>query len=169
MTDTPSREGRTFPVETRFQKLARRPGGLPRAQAIEAAEAKIEESKPEFETWLDRELQDLVDLTATVRDGSAKAHWVEELSSHCRQLRDIGTTMGYTLLTFIANNLCDILENPNRGLEGNLEMITCHIDALLLARKAQYRNLRPEQLPELSGGLRRVAQFVRTSVDGTAK
>jgi hypothetical protein len=54
MAESSSREGRTFPVETRFQKLARRPGGLPRAQAIEAAQAKIEESKPEFETWLGR-------------------------------------------------------------------------------------------------------------------
>jgi len=169
MTETPSREGRTFPVETSFQKLARRPGGLPRSQAIEAAQAKIDETKPEFETWLDRELQDLVDLMSAVRDGSAKPHWVEELSSHCRQLRDIGTTMGYTLLTFIANNLCDILENPSRGLEGNLEMITCHIDALLLARQAQYRDLRPDQLPELTGGLRRVAEYVRTNFDGTAR
>jgi hypothetical protein len=169
MTESSSREGRTFPVETRFQRLARRPGGLPRAQAIKAAEAKIEESKPDFETWLDRELQDLVDLMASVRDGSAKPHWVEELCSRCRQLRDIGTTMGYTLVTFIANNLADILENPNAGPEANLEMITCHIDALLLARQAQYRDLRPEQLPELIGGLRRVAEFVRTSVDAAGR
>jgi hypothetical protein len=169
MAEPPSSDARIFSVETSFQKLARRPGGLARARALENAQATIDETKPGFETWLDRELRELEILVGKVKSGIAEPHWVEELCSHCRQLRDIGTTMGYTLLTFIANNLCEILENPNTGLEGNMEMITCHIDALLLARQAQYRDLRPDQLPELTGGLQRVAEFVRTSPHEASK
>lgn len=40
---------RMFPVETQFQKLARREGGVPRDKAIEQANANIEEIKPGFE------------------------------------------------------------------------------------------------------------------------
>jgi hypothetical protein len=35
-------------------------------------------------------------------------------------------------------------------------MVDCHIDALLLARTKPYRNLRPDQVPEMSNGLLRV-------------
>ena len=43
MAESGDREARVFSVETRFQKMARRPGGVPRDQAIEKAAAKIEE------------------------------------------------------------------------------------------------------------------------------
>jgi hypothetical protein len=169
MSESSNREARIFSVETRFQRMARRPGGISRAQAIENAQAKIEANKPEFEAWLDSELQQLVDLRAKVGSGTAEPQWVEAVCSHCRQLGDIGTTVGYTLLTFIASNLCEILERAGPGVDANLEMLDCHIDALLLARQARYRNMRPEQLPELSGGLRRVAEFVSTAPDDDAK
>jgi hypothetical protein len=160
------REARTFFVETRFQRLARRPGGLSRAQALENAQVRIEETKPDFESWLDGELRELTDLVATgVQAGAADPAWAEGIVSHCGQLRDIGTTMGYTLLSFIAGNLCDILENPNTDAQSHIETIMCHLDALLLARQAQYRGLRPEQLPELTGGLRRVTEFIRLAPD----
>jgi hypothetical protein len=160
------REARTFFVETRFQRLARRPGGLSRTQALENAQAKIEETKPEFEAWLDGELRELTDLVAKgVQTGAADPAWAAGIVSHCGQLRDIGTTMGYTLLSFIAGNLCEILESTNTDAKSNIESIMCHLDALLLARQAQYRDMRPEQLPELTGGLRRVAEFIRLSPD----
>ena len=160
------REARTFFVETRFQRLARRPGGLSRAKALENAQAQIEETKPDFESWLDGELRQLTDLVATgVQAGAADPAWAEGIVSHCGQLRDIGTTMGYTLLSFIAGNLCEILEDANTDAKSNIETIICHLDALLLARQPQYRDMRPEQLPELTGGLRRVAEFIRLAPD----
>ena len=169
MAENPNREARIFSVETRFQRMARRPGGISRSQALENAQQKIEANKPEFEAFLDSELRALVDLMAKVRAGTAEPQWAEAVCSHCRQLRDIGTTVGYTLLTFIASNLCEILESAGPGAEGNLKMIDCHVDALLLARQARYRNMRPDQLPELSGGLRKVAEFVSTAPDDNAK
>jgi hypothetical protein len=163
------REARTFFVETRFQRLARRPGGLSRAQALENAQTRIEESKPDFESWLDGELRALTDLVAAgVQAGAADPAWAEGIVAHCSQLRDIGTTMGYRLLSFIAGNLCEILDDPNTDAKGNIDSIMCHLDALLLARQAQYRDLRPEQLPELTGGLRRVAEFIRLTPDDVA-
>jgi hypothetical protein len=34
--------------------------------------------------------------------------------------------------------------------------MACHIDALFLARLPKYKNMRPEDMPELSEGLRQV-------------
>jgi hypothetical protein len=169
MSESSNREARIFSVETRFQRMARRPGGISRAQALENAQQKIEANKPEFEAWLDSELRALVDVMDKVRAGAAPPQWVEVVGTHGRQLHEIGTTVGYTLLSFIANNLCQILENAAAGAESHLELITCHVDALLLARQARYRNMSPDQLPELSGGLRRVAEFVSTAPDDDPK
>lgn len=154
---------RIFPVETRFQSLAKQPGGLPREAAIEAATAKIEEMKSSFEGWVDGELQNVVEALALAQAGKPTTEWLEAAERHSRHVRDVGTTMGSELLTFIADSLCHMLEAIEAGAECNLDSITCHVDALMLARKPNYRGLRPDQVPELTNGLRRVADRFGTT------
>jgi hypothetical protein len=151
---------RIFSVETRFQQLARRSGGISREAAIEKAAAKVEEIKPGFEDWLDKEINSLTALVKQVEEGKAPPDWLETANLHSRQLRDVGTTMDFELLTFIANSLCEILDAFAAGSECKIDSITCHIDALLLARQQPYRNLKPQQVPQLTNGLRRVADQV---------
>jgi hypothetical protein len=156
-------EGRTFEVETRFQKMARRPGGIPREQAIERAQSKIEEVKPSFTEWLDGGINELIGLAGNAAQGAySDASWTEGAALLSRRIRDVGTTMGFELVTFIANNLCEIFEAIGNGAEYRSELVNCHIEALLLAKQERYRALRPEQLPELSSGLRRVLECVTT-------
>lgn len=163
MSGSDDREARIFPVETRFQRLARRAGGIPRDQAIENAWAKVEEIKPGFDDWLNKELQSLADVIGAAQAGDAPADWIERANAHSRQLRDVGTTMGFELLTFIANSLCEVLDAVAAGAECNMETIACHLDALFLARQRPYRSLKPEQVPELTSGLRRIVDQVSTS------
>lgn len=157
MTSSSDRPARTFVVDTRFQQMARRPGGIPRAQALESAQTEIEHSKPQFDQWLDRELDALTALVREAQAGAPPPQWITRMSQHSRQLRDVGTTLGFPLLTFIAGNLCDLLETLRPDGESNLETIACHVDSLLLARRREYQHLRPDQVPELSRGLRLVA------------
>jgi len=157
------RETRIFPVETRFQRLARRTGGVPREQAIENAWAKVEEIKPGFDDWLDKELQKLADTVSAAQAGNPSPDWIDRANAHSRQLRDVGTTMGFELLTFIADSLCEVLDAFAANPDCNIESVACHLDALFLARQPPYRNMRPEQVPELTGGLRRVVDRVSVS------
>jgi hypothetical protein len=168
MSDTGDRQARVFPVETRFQRLARRAGGIPRNQAIENAWSKVEEIKPGFDEWLTTALQTLADEVKRGPGALPEADWVDIVNTQSRQLRDVGTTMGFELLTFVANSLCEVLDAVTAGAECNMESIGCHIDALFLARQQPYRSMKPEQVPELTRGLRRVADFVSTS-PGTAE
>ena len=73
---------------------------------------------------------------------------------------DSAGTLQFELLSFIANSLCDVLDVIQRDNRDNMESITCHMDALMLARQKSYRRLRPEQVPELTKGLRRVVEHV---------
>jgi hypothetical protein len=156
-------EAQTFFVDTHFQRMARRPGGLPRELAIERAQAQIDELKPEGTDWLDRELKE---LDVRVRQAGGNFSDESELDraiQSCCQLRDVGASVGFELFTFIANNLCEILEAIKSGAAYEKNMILCHIDALFLASKNPYRSLRPEQLPEMTSGLRRVVELASIS------
>ncbi|HTV31411.1 MAG TPA: hypothetical protein VMF32_27005 [Xanthobacteraceae bacterium] len=162
-------DARIFAVGTRFQKMARRPGGVPRDQAIERAQNFIDELKPEFVNWLDRKLQELGTAIQQAEGSSFDVSWHERAYRSSCQLQDVGATMGFELITFVANNLCKILEVIKMGIAYDREIIKCHLDALLLAKSEPYRNLCPEQLPEMTGGLQRVVELLGKLPDREVK
>jgi hypothetical protein len=147
-----------FFIETHFQKMARRPGGIARENAIAAAQAKVEELRPAFHNWLDDKLLQLEQAVEGARSaGSGNSEGIDTAILHSRALRDVGATLGFELISFIANNLCEILEAENLDLDLRIEAIECHVQALLLARQDRYRELSPTDVPELTEGLRLVA------------
>ncbi|MES1155913.1 MAG: hypothetical protein ABUL48_05735 [Pseudorhodoplanes sp.] len=158
MTKKPNDEARTFFVNTRFQIMARRPGGVPRERAIERAQTNINELKPGFADWLDNKLPEMTAAIRQIERDSGDAALLDEAYWNCCQLRDVGATMGFELLTHISDNLCKILKTMKAGSAYQKESIECHIDALILASKAPYCNLHPDQLPEMTSGLRRVVE-----------
>jgi hypothetical protein len=169
MPKTPAPEAHAFYVDTRFQRMARRPGGVPREVALESAQSNIDQSRPDFEIWLDAELQNLAAVVRSAEAGAAAPGWPDDVCYRSRQLRDLGTTMGFVLLTFIANNLCEILETTPAGHDCDMETITCHLDALFLARQEQYRHMRLEDVPELTKGLRLVKESASIGPDVAPK
>ncbi len=154
------KEAREFNVETNFQKLARRPGGIARDQALKNAAANIDAFKPGFEGWLDQELANLLELVSRT-SSKPNTSWIESAERQSQRLVDVAETMDYPLMSFVANNLCLILEALRCGAEYRAEVIGCHIDAILLSRQPQYRHLRSEDLPELSVGLTRFLEAPR--------
>jgi hypothetical protein len=69
------------------------------------------------------------------------------------------------MLTFVASNLCEIFDAVNAGADYRGDLVELHIEALMLARQDRYRNMRPDQLPELSAGLRRVVERASQTPD----
>ena len=149
---------REFAVETDFHKKARRPGGITRNQAVGDAEAQIETLKEEFNDWLKdglERLQSAIQLAETYPNNTML---VEDAFRSSCELRDIGTTMGYELVTFVANRFCEVLNAIRNGADYDKVLIRCHLDALQLARQDSYRNVSPDQVPDLCDGLRRAAE-----------
>jgi hypothetical protein len=171
MADTSdTNDPNTFHVDSHFQKMARRTGGISRQQALENAQITIDKMRMSFRDWLDGEIDSLTGAIQEGRTGRADDFaWVETALNHARQIRDVGSTMGFELVSFITNNLCEIFEAIAAGATARNEMIDCHIDALALAKQEQYRHLRPEQLPELSLGLRRVLEVANNPAGGDSK
>ena len=170
MADQTPDDSNTFLVDSHFQKMARRSGGIPREEALENARLAIDKIKLSFSEWLDAETAALIAEIRKGRSASAdEVIWAETAVTHARHIRDVGTTMGFELVTFITNNLCAMFEAIIAGATPSNEMIDCHVDALLVAKQEKYRHLRPEQLPELSQGLRRVLEVASNPAIGTLK
>jgi chemotaxis protein histidine kinase CheA len=169
MTKKPHPEARTFYVDTRFEKLARRPGGVSRDQAIASAQAEVDDLKTEFIEWLDQELGNLGAAFARIESSQNDTSSIDGAHFSCAHLRDVGTTMGFELVTFIANNLCEILDAIKAGAAYDKDVIDCHLDAFRLARMDQYRHLRPDQVPEMTNGLRRVVELASIIPDPEQK
>lgn len=158
-----------FPVDTRFQQLARRPGGVTREAAIESAQRQIESMKTDFVNWLDRELQELATAIELLDLNRGDMAALDRAYRACCGLRDVGTTMGFELVTFVADNFCGILDAMKAGAPYDREMIDCHVDAFLLARTEPYCHMRPDQVPEMTRGLRRVVELASANAAREAK
>jgi hypothetical protein len=153
-------DARIFRVDTRFQKMARRDGGIPRDKAIEQAQKEIERAKSNFDDWLGDELNEFKNLIKKVDGAKVSTEWIKTANFLSRELRDSANTLNFELLAFIAGSLCEILDSIEAGGECNMESVTCHIESLLLAAQASYRHMKPHQVPDLTEGLHQVAKRV---------
>jgi len=153
-----NQQAREFAVETDFHRKAGRPGGVTRRQAVGRARAQIETLQSEFTDWLNEGLIRLQAAIQLVEIYPENDTLLDDAFRSSRELRDVGTTMGYALVTFVADRLCDVLDAVRDGASYDKELISCHLDALQLARQDSYKNVSPEQVPELCDGLRRAAE-----------
>lgn len=160
---------RTFFVDTRFQQMARRPGGVPKDQAIQQAQSQIEDFKEEFVDWIEQEVLDLSAAFKAMNNDQQALSQLDDIYRRCSQLRDTGTTMGLELVTFVADNFCKVLDTVKAGAAYDADVVTCHIDALLLAKQKSYRNLRPDQVIEMTNGLQKILdRAVKSTETATA-
>jgi hypothetical protein len=151
-----------FP-DTRFERMARRAGGLTREEAMKGAQQQIDQIKPDFEPWLDKQLQDLKAVLSGLVEGAPFSLPMDTGQRICAQVQDVGTTMGFGLVTFVANALYEILETVKAGAPYDKDMVTCHVDALFFVTREPYRNMSPDDVPELTAGLRRLADIASIS------
>ena len=152
-------EVRIFFPNTRFEQMARRPGGVPREQAVAQAQAKINELKSDFSDWLEKELQDLAETISIFESDLSDESSLERAYRNALQLEAVCAPMGYELVTFVAGNLCTIFAAFKNGSPYDKGIVDCHINAFLLAKADQYRNLAPEDVPEMTNGLRQVVEL----------
>jgi chemotaxis protein histidine kinase CheA len=159
MPEKPRREAHIFHVDSRFERMARRSGGITREQALANAQAQVDQIKADFANWLDQELQQLRAALTQIEVYPSDIAVLDRADHNCSQLRDIGATMGFELVTFVAGSLCAMLDTIKAGAAYDKDMIDCHINALFLVKTEPYRNLSPHQVPEMSYGLRRIVEL----------
>ncbi len=98
--------------------------------AIAKAEEALKSLSGQFAQWLNDELVKLDAARAAIRDKGYTPETAEGLYLRGHDLKGLGATYEYPLITRIAASLCKMTDAPEVRMKAPLFLIDAHIDAI---------------------------------------
>lgn len=103
------------------------------ADAVARAEAALKSLSGQFAQWMQDELDKLDAARAEVRAHGFTAQTAEGLYMRAHDLKGLGATYEFPLVTRIAASLCKLIDNPETRANAPLPLVDGHIDAIKAA------------------------------------
>ena len=110
-------------------KIGGRFGGIDPA-ALAKAEAALKGLSDNFGQWMEDELTKLAAARERVRNEGYNAETAENLYFRAHDLKGLGATYGFPLVTRIAGSLCRLIDDPTTRLRAPAVLIDAHIDGI---------------------------------------
>ena len=107
--------------------------------AIARAEAALKSLSSNFTQWLADEITKLENARQTVRQQGVTPESMENLYLRAHDLKGLGTTYGYQLITRIAGSLCRLIDDKEKRAITPLELVDAHIDAIKAAARDEIK------------------------------
>ncbi|WP_309628501.1 Hpt domain-containing protein [Brevundimonas sp.] len=104
-------------------------GGI-NADAIAKAEEALKAMSSQFGQWLQDEITKLDAAQVAIRTEGYNTQTAEGLYFRAHDLKGLGATYQYPLVTRLAGSLCKLLDDPTKRLEAPMMLIDAHIDAI---------------------------------------
>lgn len=104
-------------------------GGVDPA-AIAKAEAALKSLSGNFSQWLQDEINKLDASRHEVKVQGLTHETMENLYLRAHDLKGLGTTYGYQLITRIAASLCRLIDEKDKRLGAPMPLVDAHIDAI---------------------------------------
>lgn len=104
-------------------------GGID-ANAIARAEEALKAMSAQFGQWLNDEVVKLDKAQADIRSQGYTSETAEALYFRAHDLKGLGTTYEYPLVTRIAASLCRMLDDADKRMQAPLAVVDAHIDAI---------------------------------------
>ena len=104
-------------------------GGIDMA-AIAKAEAALKSLSGNFAQWLNDEIVKLEAARQEVRAQGLTAETVETLYLRAHDLKGLGATYEFPLITRLAASLCRLIDEPATRLSAPMFLVDAHIDAI---------------------------------------
>ncbi|MBS0491310.1 MULTISPECIES: Hpt domain-containing protein [unclassified Phenylobacterium] len=101
--------------------------------AIAKAEAALKSLSGNFAQWLSEEVIKLDAARQLVRDDGVTAETMETLYLRAHDLKGLGTTYEFPLITRIGASLCRLIDDKDKRLTVSLPLVDAHIDAIKAA------------------------------------
>jgi len=117
------------PPNTLRMKVGGGFGGID-ANAIAKAEQALQAMSSQFGQWLQDEIVKLDQAQADIRDSGYNAETAEALYFRAHDLKGLGTTYQYPLVTRLAGSLCKLLDDPAKRTDAPVLLLDAHIDAI---------------------------------------
>jgi hypothetical protein len=107
--------------------------GMIDASAIAKAEAALKSLSGNFAQWLNDEVAKLEAARQTVRTDGVTVDTMETLYLRAHDLKGLGATYGFPLITRIAGLLCRLIDDKAKRVDAPMPLIDAHIDAIKAA------------------------------------
>ncbi len=120
-------------------KVGSRFGGL-NAGAVAKAEAALKSLSSQFSQWLRDELDKLEAARAAVRELGLTKDTGDKLYTHAHDLKGLGGTYEFPIITRMAGSLCKLIETPEQRLTAPMKLVDAHIDAIRAAVRDDIRD-----------------------------
>jgi hypothetical protein len=133
-------QGQVIPVPNTLKaKFGGRFGGIDPA-ALAKAEAALKGLANNFGQWMDDELVKLDAARERVRADGYNAETAESLYFRAHDLKGLGSTYGFPLVTRMAASLCRLIDDPSTRLRAPLILLDAHIDGIKAAVRGDIRD-----------------------------
>ena len=104
-------------------------GGID-ANTIARAEEALKAMSAQFGQWLNDEVVRLDKAQSDIRSQGYTPETAEALYFRAHDLKGLGTTYEYPLVTRIAASLCRMLDDADKRMQAPLAVVDAHIDAI---------------------------------------
>ena len=101
--------------------------------AVAKAEAALKSLSGQFSQWLNDELAKLEAARTPVRTEGLNAETGARLYTHAHDLKGLGTTYEFPIVTRMAGSLCKLIEDPAKRLSAPMPLVDAHIDSIKAA------------------------------------
>jgi hypothetical protein len=112
--------------------------------AIAKAEAALKNLSGNFSQWLKDEIDKLEAARRAVHAEGRTPQTMESLYLRAHDLKGLGTTYGFPLITRIAASLCSLTDDVEKRSRAPLPLIDAHIDAI---RAAVAQDIKTDEHP----------------------
>lgn len=137
MSDNPTVQYIQAPNTLRL-KVGGRLGGIDPA-AIAKAEAALKSLSGNFSEWLNDELVKLESARQRIRTEGLTAETAETLYLRAHDLKGLGATYEFPLVTRIAGSLCKLIDDPETRLDAPMFLVDAHIDGIKASVRGDIR------------------------------
>lgn len=117
------------PPNTLRMKVGGGFGGID-AGAIAKAEQALQAMSAQFGQWLQDEIIKLDKAQSDIRTLGYSDETAEALYFRAHDLKGLGTTYQYPLVTRLAGSLCKMLDDPAKRMAAPTLLLDAHIDAI---------------------------------------
>lgn len=100
------------------------------AGAIARAEEALRSMSAQFGQWLQDEIVKLDKAQSDIRAEGYNAGTAEALYFRAHDLKGLGTTYQYPIVTRLAASLCRMMDDPTKRMAAPVVLLDAHIDAI---------------------------------------
>ncbi|MDB5446600.1 MAG: hypothetical protein JWQ97_1917 [Phenylobacterium sp.] len=112
--------------------------------AIAKAEAALKSLSGNFSQWLQDEISKLEAARQAVRAEGVSNDTMEALYLRSHDLKGLGPTYGFPLITRVAASLCALLDDAEKRARAPMALVDAHIDAI---RAAVAQDIKSDEHP----------------------